>query len=130
VYVNSFSILTQVNRCLVTNRVRCVLSNPSSVIIYNNLTHLGLSWQKFLVCPYLWQFAHWAMFLLYLGGSNFILHCYMYSTLNISLLFEAGFSSTKNMESGSSVLYCLMFQIFVTECPNVSISTLYSGLME
>jgi hypothetical protein len=38
--------------------------------------------------------------LLCLGGSNFILHCCIYSTLNISLLFGAGFSSTKNMESG------------------------------
>jgi hypothetical protein len=33
--------------------------------------HIG-----FLVCPYLWQFGHWAMSLLCLGGSNFILHCH------------------------------------------------------
>jgi hypothetical protein len=54
-----------------------------------------------------------------LGGSNFILHCCMYSTLNISLLFGAGFSYTKkNMEYVSLGLYCLMFQIFVTVCPS------------
>jgi hypothetical protein len=69
---------------------------------------------------------------------NFILHCYVYSTiyilyctLKISLIFGAGFSSTRNMESVSLVLYCLIFQIFVTMCPSFSVSVLNSsGLME
>jgi hypothetical protein len=37
VYVNSFSVLTKVSRCSVINCVRCFLSNPSNVIIYNRL---------------------------------------------------------------------------------------------
>jgi hypothetical protein len=62
---------------------------------------------------------------------DIVLHCCMYFKLNISLLFGAGCSWTKNMESGSVVLYCLMFQIFVTECPNFSVSAfMSSGLME
>jgi hypothetical protein len=44
------------------------------------------------------------------------LHCCIYCTLNISLLFGAGFRSTNNTETGSSVLYCLIFQMFVTVC--------------
>jgi hypothetical protein len=42
----------------------------------------------------------------------------------MSLLFGAGFSSTKNIESGSLVLYCLIFQIFVAESPSFSIPVL------
>jgi hypothetical protein len=57
----------------------------------------------------------------------FILHCYTKSTLNMSLLFGAGFNSTKNMESGSLVLYYLMFQMFVTMSPSFSISVLISS---
>jgi hypothetical protein len=46
-------------------------------------------------------------------------------------LFGAGFSSPKNMESGSLVLFCLMFQIFQTVHPSFSISVLISsGLIE
>jgi hypothetical protein len=29
-----------------------------------HLTHLSLRWQKFLVCPYFWQFGHWRISLL------------------------------------------------------------------
>jgi hypothetical protein len=47
-----------------------------------------------------------------LGGSNFILHCRISSTLNKSLLCGTGF-----MESDRLVLYSLIFQIFVTACP-------------
>jgi hypothetical protein len=37
----------------------------------------------------------------------------------------------KNLESGSLVLYCLIFQIFVIVCPSFSISVfISSGLME
>jgi hypothetical protein len=47
------------------------------------------------------------------------------------LVFGAGFSSIKNIESGSLVLYCLMFQIFVFVCPSFSISVfISSGLIE
>jgi hypothetical protein len=42
----------------------------------------------------------------------------------VSLLFGAGLSSSKNMESGSLVPFCLMFQIFAYACPSVSISIL------
>jgi hypothetical protein len=45
------------------------------------------------------------------GSSNFILHCCLYSTLNVSLLFRVGFSSTNYTEKGSIVLYCLIFQM-------------------
>jgi hypothetical protein len=34
--------------------------------------------------------------------------------------FGAGFSPTKNMESGSLVPYCLIFHIFETVCPSFS----------
>jgi hypothetical protein len=40
----------------------------------------------------------------------------------MSLLFGAGFSSTKTIERGSLVLYCLIFQIFVTLCHSFSVS--------
>jgi hypothetical protein len=72
--------------------------------------------------------AHIILLIVGLGGSNLILHCciLVYSTLNMSLLFRAGFSSTKNMEIGSLVLYCLIFQIFVTVWPSFSISVLIS----
>jgi hypothetical protein len=36
------------------------------------------------------------------GGSNFILHCCIYCTLNISLLFGAGFSSAKKKKERDS----------------------------
>jgi uncharacterized membrane protein YhhN len=52
-------------------------------------------------------------------------------TFDIENICYLGQVAVKNMESGSLFLYCLMFQIFVTECPNFSISTLMSsGLME
>jgi hypothetical protein len=85
------------------------------------------------VCPnpYIWQFVHWAISLLCLGVSNFILHCFMYSTLSLSLLFSVGLNSTKNTERGSLLAYCLMLQIFVIVLPSLSISDLVSArLME
>jgi hypothetical protein len=41
----------------------------------------------------------------------------LYSALNMSLLFGAGFSHSKNFEWGSLALYYLIFQIFVTVFP-------------
>jgi hypothetical protein len=38
--------------------------------------------------------------------------------LNISLLSGGCFRSTKNTERGSLVLHCLIFQMFITVCPN------------
>jgi hypothetical protein len=52
----------------------------------------------------------------------------MYSTLN--MLLAADCSSTKNMEKGGLVLYCLMFQMFDTACPSFSISDLLSKKMK
>jgi hypothetical protein len=37
------------------------------------------------------------------------------------------FYKKKNMESGSLVLYCVIFQMFVTMCPSFSISVLISS---
>jgi hypothetical protein len=51
--------------------------------------------------------------ILFVFGLNFIFHCCIYSTLNMSL-FGAHFSSTKNRESDSLVLYCLIFQTSCT----------------
>jgi hypothetical protein len=71
------------------------------------------------------------MYLLCLGGSNLILHCYKYSTSYMSLLFGAGFSSTKNMDSGSMIFYFLILHIFEIVCPNFAISAVISsGLIE
>jgi hypothetical protein len=64
------------------------------------------------------------MSLLHLGGSNFILHCCMYSTLN--KCYSGPVIVLQKTWSGSLVLYCLIFQIFVTERPNFSISVLMS----
>jgi hypothetical protein len=58
------------------------------------------------------------------GDSNFILHCCICHSGQLSVL-------QKNMESGSLVLYRLIFQTFVTKCPSSSISVLISsGLIE
>jgi hypothetical protein len=50
--------------------------------------------------------------------------------MNICLLFGAGFSSTKNIEKGSIVLCCLIFQIFVTIRPSLSVSVFDSFNVE
>jgi Pyruvate/2-oxoacid:ferredoxin oxidoreductase delta subunit len=70
---------------------------------------------NFLVCPYRSQFLHWAICIL----------CWK------SCCSEQVLARQKNVERVSLVLYCLMFQIFVTVCPSFSISSLISsGLME
>jgi hypothetical protein len=48
--------------------------------------------------PHLWQFVHWAISPLCFGGSNFILHCCIYSTFKISLVFGTVLILIKNME--------------------------------
>jgi hypothetical protein len=49
----------------------------------------------------------------------------------MSLLFGAGLSSTETIESGRLVLYCLIFQIFVTVYPGTLISAfIYLRLMQ
>jgi hypothetical protein len=64
----------------------------------------------------------WAMPLLCLGGSNFILHCCIYSTLNISVIWgRFQFYQKKTSKKGSLVLYGLIFQTFVTLCSSFSV---------
>jgi hypothetical protein len=62
-----------------------------------------------------------------LGISNLILHCCRYSMRNMSLLFCAGLSSTKNMDNGSLVRFCIMFQILTTWCPSFCVSMCFSA---
>jgi hypothetical protein len=57
------------------------------------------------------------MSIICLGGSNLILRCCKYNLI-YALIVWAGFGSIKNMESGSLVLYCLIFHIFETVCPS------------
>jgi hypothetical protein len=94
-----------------------------------DFTHMNGLLQYDFVWPYCWLLRHsMILFLFTFGGCVCeILFCNAFM-LYISLLFSAGFKSTKNKFNGSLVVLCCAFIMFWTMCPSSNSSCFISSV--